>query len=234
VAAGITVSLEDRMRSRVYKGLLLFILLAGLPAISIPKLRNRLSGRIQVLRTAWMQNEPPSVTQAGASSNPFPQEYERQTDQNTDKTQLSAVANFLAKHRTPVSEGSPIKVIKVLQSPKKAARASLAFADNKAGEMERASPQDSSNSIPQYKQGENEKKAYDLVLKSNKTLAEMVQGGNPSLHLKSWGAAYRGEDSYWIRVVFLNQEKTEVEYIWQVKLASGEISPLSYNARSIS
>jgi hypothetical protein len=220
------------MRSRVYKGLFLFIILAGLPTIAIPGLRNRLNDRIRILRTAWVQNELPAIAPAGASSNPFPREYERPAPQNSDKTQLPAIANFVFKPKAPVSEGSPFKVIKIL--PNQEGHTSPAIAGNNVAEKGGVSAEDSANSIPKYKQGKNEKEAYELVLKSNKTLAEMVQGGNPSLHLKTWGAAYRGEDNYWVSVVFLNKDKTEVEYVWQVKLATGEVSPLSYNARSIS
>lgn len=221
------------MRSRVYKGLLLFIILVGLPTIAIPKLRNRLSNRIQILRAAWMQNEQPAITQAGANTNPFPQEYERPAVPNRDKTKLSAIANPSVMQKTSVSEDSPIKVVKILQSSKQKAGKSSAVSDNDS-ENEAISSEDSANSLPQYNQGKNEREAYELVLKSNKTLATMVKGENPALHWKSWGAAHRGDDNYWVRVIFLNQDKTEIEYIWQVKLTSGEISPLSYNARSIS
>jgi hypothetical protein len=221
------------MRSRFYKFLLLFIILAGLPMIAIPKLSNRLSNRIQTLKAAWMKDEASSITQVGTNANPFPREYERLVVQNGDKAQLSAIANPVPSKKAPVSESSPVRVIEVLQSSTKKAGTPSAVKDS-SSENEAISPEDSLNSLPQYKQGKNEKEAYELVLKSNKTLAAMVQGGNPALQWKTWGAAYRGEDSYWVRVIFINKEKTEIEYIWQVKIASGEISPLSYNARSIS
>jgi hypothetical protein len=223
------------MRSSFYKYLLLFIVLAGLPVIAIPTLRNRLSIRIQILKAAWLQNEPPSITQVGSNENPFPPEYERPVPQISDKTRLSAIANPapVAAKPAPGSESSPIKVVGILpSSAKKIATASTIAANS--SENEAGSPEDSPNSLPEYKQGKNEKEAYELVLKSNKTLAAMVQGGNPALQWKTWGAAHRGEDSYWVRVIFLNKEKTEIEYIWQVKIASGEVLPLSYNARSIS
>jgi hypothetical protein len=232
MAVSIAVNLEDRMRGRIYKGLLLFIILAGLPTIAIPKLHNRLNDRIRLLRTAWIQNELTSIAQTGANANPFPREYERPAAQNGDETQLPGIANFVFKPKAPVSEGSPFKVIKVL--PNQSQPKSPAIANYKTTEMGRVSAEDPANSIPQYRQGKNEKEAYDLVLKLNKILAAMVQGGNPSLRLKTWGAAWHGEDSYLVRVIFLNQEKMEIEYIWQVNLASGAISPLSHNARSIS
>jgi hypothetical protein len=222
------------MRSGVYKGLLLFIILAGLPTIAIPKLRNRLSSRIQILKTAWMPNEQPSVTPAGANANPFPKEYEKLAIQKGNKAELTAIDNYIAAHKSPVSETSPIKGAKILPASKQKAVPYSAVLDSNSSENGANPPADSANSLPIYKQGKNEKEAYELVLKSNKTLAAMVQGENPALHWKTWGAAHRGDDSYWVRVIFINQEKTEIEYIWLVKITSGEISPLSYNARSIS
>jgi hypothetical protein len=202
--------------------------------IAIPKLRNRLNHRFQRLKTAWMQPELEPITLAGANENPFPKEYERAPVQNNNKLQSSVIANPVASNKTPVLESSLFKSVRILPSAKSKASISSISADNNLSENEANSQEASPDSLPQYRQGKNEKEAYDLVLKANKTLAMMVQGGNPGLQWKSWGAAHRGEDCYWVRVVFLNNDKTEIEYIWQVKIASGEISPLSYNARAIS
>ncbi len=79
-----------------------------------------------------------------------------------------------------------------------------------------------------------EQQAYDLLLKSNPTVAGMVQGSNPSLHFKSWDAANRGEDTYWVRLKFQSNGNPEEEYIWQVKIQANQVTPLSFNARSIS
>jgi len=53
------------------------------------------------------------------------------------------------------------------------------------------------------------------------------------MKFKTWDAANRQDDVYWVRLKF-NNEGVESEYIWQVKLLSQEVSPLSYNAKSIS
>jgi hypothetical protein len=225
---------EDRVRNRVYKGLLLFIILAGAPTMAIPTLRHRLFHRIHVLKTAWTMKEPPSVQGINADAFPFPKEFERPKGQTEDVAVLRAFARSVLPSKEMDSTNSPIKTIRILDSAKQKKRASSSDSVENGAEMENASQEDSVEAAPQYKQDKNEKEAYEIVLKSNKTLSEMVRGGNSSLHLKSWGAASRGEDVYWVRVVFLNQEKAEVEYIWEVKLASKEAAPLSYNARSIS
>jgi hypothetical protein len=85
-----------------------------------------------------------------------------------------------------------------------------------------------------YQSGKAEQDAYDLLLKSNPTVAKMVQGSNPSLKFKSWDAANRGEDTYWVRLKFQSEGNPDEEYIWQVKVQSNEVTPLSYNARRIS
>ena len=50
----------------------------------------------------------------------------------------------------------------------------------------------------------------------------------------SWDAAGRGEDIYWVRLKFRSEGKTDIEYIWQVQLQSKQVTPLNYNARSLS
>jgi hypothetical protein len=85
-----------------------------------------------------------------------------------------------------------------------------------------------------YQKGKEEQDAYDLLLKSNATVAGMVQGSNPSLKFKSWDAAIRGDDTYWVRLKFQSEENPDEEYIWVVKPQAKEVTPLSHNARSIS
>ncbi len=88
--------------------------------------------------------------------------------------------------------------------------------------------------MPVYLTGALEKEAYDLLLKSNQTLSGMVNGSDPTQRFKSWGAAKRGDGSFWVRVIFTKSPALgEVEYIWQVKLESKEVIPLSFNARSL-
>ena len=86
---------------------------------------------------------------------------------------------------------------------------------------------------PKYQKGQIEQKAYDLLLKTLPVVAGMVQGSNPDLQFKSWDAASRGDDVYWVRLKFQPKEGSESEYIWLVKLQSGQVTPHNYNAREI-
>ncbi len=86
----------------------------------------------------------------------------------------------------------------------------------------------------QYKQGTVEQEVYDILLQSNPTAAAMVQGSDPSLSFDSWGVTLRGDDTYWVRLTFKNADGQNVEYIWQVRLTSKLVTPLSHNARTIS
>jgi hypothetical protein len=71
------------------------------------------------------------------------------------------------------------------------------------------------------------------LLQSNPAVAQMVQGKDPALKFKSWDAANRGEDTYWVRLTFQSQGNTEAEYIWTVKVQEKKVSPLNFNARSL-
>jgi hypothetical protein len=85
---------------------------------------------------------------------------------------------------------------------------------------------------PIFSQGEMEKEAYGLLLQWNPNVDQMVRGGNASLQFKNWSAAKREEDTYWVRLLFQNAtDKTEVAYIWEVKISTKQVTPLNYNAR---
>jgi hypothetical protein len=87
---------------------------------------------------------------------------------------------------------------------------------------------------PEFKQGKIEQEAYDILLRSNETIAGMVKGSTPSLRFKLWSAAKRSADSFLVDLVFTQvPENKEVHYIWEVKLTSREVKPESYNARAL-
>jgi hypothetical protein len=85
---------------------------------------------------------------------------------------------------------------------------------------------------PDFRQGDMEKEAYGMLLQWNPNVDQMVRGSNASLQFKNWGATKREEDTYWVRILFQNAaDKTEVAYIWEVKISSKQVTPLNYNAR---
>jgi len=88
---------------------------------------------------------------------------------------------------------------------------------------------------PVYGQGKPEQEAYDLLLKSNEALSGLIKGSNTGQRFKTWGAAKIEEDAFLVKLTFVQtSDNSEVQYIWRVKPASKEISPLSRNARALS
>ena len=87
---------------------------------------------------------------------------------------------------------------------------------------------------PVFRQGDVEREAYNLVLGKYTTVSGMVTGNNPALRFKTWAAAKREEDTYWVRLIFEQaSDKSEVSYIWEVKVTAKQVTPLNYNARSL-
>lgn len=216
----------------MYAGLVVFVALVGGTILAVPQLRHRLLDRIQVLKSAAVGDVKPVSAQVGENHEPFPEEFVLKAPPVPTPDQLPAGVFS----QLPSREGSSTQPIGKERPPLAARRGSkppVLIREQDSGEPADSFPMESSESGPQYKQGRIEQDAYDLVLKSNKSLAEMIQGSNPSLHFKSWDVAHRGEDVYWVRVTFQGEGKQDVRYIWQVILSTGEITPLSFNARSL-
>jgi len=223
-----------RIRPFVYLSLLIFVIIGGLPMLALPSLRGRLSTRIQALRDAAAGRTPPPVLLARVGDNvdPFPKEYERPaairlqfpplplpgvTPSGT-MTIVDKAAPKLAKRRMPSQEKAPAEGQAVSEPTPSQQPAEAETADE-----------------PVYQQGKIELEAYDLLIKANDALAGMLGGTNPALKFKNWDAAKIDEDTYYVRVIFLRQpENTNVDYIWQVKISSKQVTPLSYNARNLS
>lgn len=204
------------MLYRLYLGLLLFVVGAGLPLISIPSFRHRLQVRAGILREALLSSRnvaPPIVAMVGENTEPFPKEYEI-------PLQTWAQSSGPIQFRVPVFRGG----------------AELGAEPPAAGESQAAvdAAQDEEEASIDFRQGDTEREAYDLVLKSSETLEGMVQGKDPSLRFAKWAAARRDEDIYWVDVTFTRiADGSEARYIWQVNMASGKVSPLSSLARSL-
>jgi hypothetical protein len=225
-------------RRRVYTGMLLFVVLVGGMMVMVPPLRHRLWDRIQALKSAITGDVKPISAQVGENLEPFPEEFVLPTPQAPVESPLPGVVYSvpLSNARSGAQAKSTAQSTRRIRIPGASGTAStppVLIREGESGAPMDIFPIESSESGPKYQQGKIEQDAYDLVIKSNKALAEMVQGGDPSLHFKSWDVAYRGEDVYWVRVIFKSELKSDVAYIWQVKLTIGEITPLSFNARSL-
>jgi hypothetical protein len=218
-----------------YTGLLFFIVIVGLPIVTIPSLRNRLSERIFVLKAAISGDIMPAAAQVGAGREGFPKEYEDPAPttfrpyspavtENKGYTMIApgliAIENRKAPRRLRIPE-APVR--EVLSEPPLEQKIQSIPTVSKESESE-----------VKFQQGSGEKDAYNLLMRSSPSIAGLVQSGNPSLRFVSWGAAQKGEDVYWVRLRF-QSEKTqgEVDYIWEVKLQTSEVIPLSYNAKSV-
>ncbi len=230
-----------RTRNRFYTALLLFVVLAGLPVVSVPSLRHRLSDRIQDLREAWAGGKiKPVVLSVGENKEPFPSEYEKKAGPpNYPKLppSLAAVQGLGGPvvSAVPVPSQPPTRTARTIRIPRTSPGSE---AQPTAGESAAQAPAEQASvpgeAQPSYRQGEIEKQAYDLLIQSTPALNSLVQGSNPSLRFKSWDALKRDEDTYWVRVTFNSVPgNSSVEYIWQVRLLAKQVTPLSYNARSL-
>lgn len=224
-----------RVRQRIYAGLLLFVVVVGLPIVAVPGLRNRLSGRVLQLKTAISGDINPVTAKVGENRKAFPEEYENPASPVAEGLKLAMAVGTAALTRSaPAVPPAPAH-----GSPRFLRIPSVPPVDIRSGEPEDVSSNASTPESPaepglSYQQGKAEKDAYNLLLNSNAAVAGMVQGSNPALRFKSWDGAHRGEDTYWVRLTFQSEAKLDVEFIWEVKLSTSKVTPLSYNARSLS
>ena len=223
-------------RHRIATGLMIFVVLVGLPIVAIPSLRHRLSNRLLALKSAMAGGILPATIAVGANHAPFPTEYESPLPQPPRAPELPNLDRvFTMDGRTarpsPVPSPPPRTPVR---RPK--VEASIPSAQTDA---EPEAPTIVAQATPtaepelKYQKGKAEQEAYEVLLKSSSTVAALVQGSNPSLKFKSWDAANRGEDIYWVRLKFQSEGTPDAEYIWQVKLQANQASPLNFNARSL-
>jgi hypothetical protein len=212
-----------RKRQRVSMALLLFVVIAGLPIVGVPQWRHRLSERVSTLKTALSGEIKPATLEVGANNNPFPREYENPEPVVPKPPVLPPMDRvFTAQPSPPVSRPRPARETARIKEPPPSPEPSEPAAETPPAAAE-----------PRYQQGKTEEEAYDLLLSSNPKVAGMVRGSDPSLKFKSWDALGRGDDVYWVRLKFQSEEDPDAEYIWQVKIQSKEITPLSHNARTL-
>jgi hypothetical protein len=223
-----------RKRNRFYTLLLLFVVVIGLPMVAVPNLRNRLSARIHLLKAAVAENVNAVIAEVGANQEPFPAEYEKEVPSVPQAFKLppsSTVYTQTQRVYTPVpsdvAQNATPSVLNLDGSPSVDEGETIV-------EMDPAEVDAPEESGPAFQQGEAERDAYDLLLQSNSQISELVMGSDASLTFDTWDAAHRGEDIYWVRLKFKSEGNPDREYIWQVKLGSKEITPLSYHARSLS
>jgi hypothetical protein len=213
--------LEDQRRSRRAQfRLLVFIVVAGLPTVAVPTLRHRLRSRIEILRevaSAGSFVPQPVTLGVGENPEPFPSEFEKPFEPLPEWSNTAGLSlpTFRAQ---PGGEQSAVP------------------SGDAGAQRDQPEAGQGADQGPVFTQGKLEREAYDLLLQSSSALAALVKGGDQSLRFQSWAAAKTEDSNSWlVRVTFLHQpDGSEREYIWQVKLLSKEIMPLSAYARALS
>lgn len=220
------------IRRRFYMGLAVFVLLVGIPLGVVPGLRHRLLDRAHSLRAAITGEPAPAMATAGAAAEPYPEEFELPPSPPPSPPPAATAATPPVKAPPAAAPaGARTRPRLVPQGGEGARKAPPLVREAPSSAPPAAAPEAPDDGLP-YGQGEIERQAYELVLKSQKKLAAMVAGDDPGLEFRGWGAVRRGEDLYWVRVTFDGPDGAE-EYIWQVRISLGEITPLSFNARSL-
>jgi hypothetical protein len=224
-----------RVRNRVYTGLLVFVVAAGLPVVGIPFLRHRLADRAQVLRQAMAGGfSKPVVEIVGTNQEPFPTEYEHPVAR-PNYPKLPAYFSMNTSQPYDVGQVYPPRPAKKAKTARAETEPASAVSAAAAEVQTPAQQETVAEDVqPAYRKGKIEEEVYDLLLKSDSNISGLVKGSNSTLQFKSWDVAKREEDLYWVRLVFVRMpEKTEIECIWQVQLMSKQVVPLNFNAKSI-
>ncbi len=223
---------------RLYHGILIFVVIAGLPLIGLPSLRTQLRTRVRILSSAATGQplpQAPVKLNIGENQEPFPREYEHAFAEVRPSYLPKIDAPAHSPYRIIIG-GEQAKPPEVAEAAPKGKPGLPPVSAPPAGATNAAeSPTATAGTDSKYRKGQSEQEAYDLLLSSNATLAGMVKGSDPTLRFQDWAAADMGQGSYYVMVTFVQTlDNTARKYIWNVKLASKEIVPLSAYAREIS
>lgn len=205
--------------------------------VGVPSLRLRLRTRVDALRGAAL-GEPaaqaPASSRIGENHDPFPHEYEH------PQARPSYLPKIIMPPRPPVQfavggEETNPPVREVTTRPAKGKGAPKPDSPPSEVTAGTGQPAAGAGADSQYRKGKSEQEAYDILVNSNQTLAGMIKGSDPALKFQDWAAANMGQDSYYVSVTFLQASDNVVrKYIWNVKVMTKEVVPLSAYAREIS
>jgi hypothetical protein len=226
-----------RTRHRISTGLMIFVVVVGLPIIAIPDLRQRLSDRVRAIKLAVAGGIAPVALAVGSSRGPIPAELASPAPVPLRAPALPDLNRvFTMDGKTAASKAAPAPPPRPPQM-RPASEIPLVVVNSAKEQKEdgdEAGPAPADEPEVKYQRGKAEQEAFDLLVKMSPVVAGLVQGSDPSLKFRAWDAANRGEDLYWVRLKFQPEGNPEAEYIWQVKVQSGQATPLNYNARSLS
>ena len=229
-----TTEKDNRRRRWIYNGLLIFVVVAGILLVGLPQLHTRLFDRIHLLRRAAAGETRPDILSMGENIIPYPEEFTRSVSPENPNAPRSAILRSTSLSVEPAEPVEPVDTVRRrrLTVP---SQGGTPYSDTQSTDSD-------ADLTPRFQQGATEKEAFEKVLTANATLSGMMDGSNPQMRFKAWGAAHRGEGLYWVRVVFTSTAGTEdandaagkdVEYIWQVEDATDKVTALNFNARSL-
>ncbi len=185
------------------------------------------------IRAAAAGEIKPALVDVGANKEPIPLEYQRPEPVIPRPPVLPSPERIFTMDSSVNKPAGSVRVTIVPKPAKSAGKIVDLTASGEETASEKA-PAPAGETEVQYQRGKDEQVAYDLLLKLNPAIADLIQGKNTNLKFKSWDAAKRGEDSYWVRLKFQMEGNAEAEYIWVVKPQASQVSPLNFNARSLS
>jgi hypothetical protein len=227
---------HSRYHQRAYLVLLLFVAMAGLPMVGVPSLRAKLRTRVQTLRAAAMGEPPlqaPASLRVGENQEAFPREYERA--QALERPSVLPKIDMQQRQPYRIVLGGDESARPAAATAFPAPRSKAATQPAPAGAADSGQPTSGGGTESQYRKGKSEQEAYDLLVTSNQILAGMIKGSDSTLKFQDWAAATMGPDSLYVMVTFVQTSDNVVrKYIWNVKVATKEVVPLSAYAREIS
>ncbi len=218
------------VRFRLYVALALLVVLVWTPLLVVPTLRNRLTGRFERLRAALAgtRNTLPVTTGVGENPKPFPLEFERPVAEKPRLAILLPQPSRVDMTQQVIRPAPPAPDRPIPSGPPPAVEPEpVPPAPQQAVTSEAPSDE------PDYREDKEEQAAYNLLLESNSDVKAIVDGANPSLRLREWGAAKRGDDTYWVKLTLTTAQGSDAEFIWQVSVAAKQVTALNFNARSL-
>lgn len=221
-----------RKRQRFSLCLMIFIVIVGIPILGVPSLRNRLSTRVMALKAALAGVREPQIVDVGYNREPVPEEYQK-PEPVIPRPPVLAGPDKVYVMDAPVTVARPPVSVSVRPRIQRSAGQAQELEETEEPALPDEADAASGEEQVQYQRGRAERDAYDLLLQSRPGIAEMVEDKNPAFRFRSWDAAHRGEDTYWVRIKFQSEGIDEAEYIWVVRVAANQVSPLNFNARSL-
>lgn len=166
-------------RRRIYTWLLLFVVIVGLPIVTVPPLRDRLSARVQILKIALAGGIEPITLKVGENLEPFPKEYQKPLPQLPHPPQLPPLERIFtasSSHAPQAPSARPQSSPSVAHKVMKITIPQPSPTSPSAAEQPTEQAAAPTSAEPQYRQGKIEQEAYDLLLSQTPPSQEWCRG----------------------------------------------------------